>query len=185
MAYTQSAEEYRFGGTPGKKRYQRFYEMVAEGLATQGLDEAAMDAGRRMGWMSNGFASPLSDKSLRKKVNAILARPDTPAGIRLAVETVTGFGAPEMIQKVVDHIQGRVKYEETAVTKDGEVIRYEKTLPPSREMLTKLMDVTTPKAAKQVNIDQRMLIQRIAPQPGAVPPPLRARVLTALPADDA
>lgn len=169
--------------TPLKKRYLPFYAMVAEGLATMDLDEAAMAAGRRMGWMSNQRGLPKSDTALRKKVNAILARPDTPAGIRMAIETVTGFGAPEMIRKVVDWIEGRVEAEQIVRDKDGnEVGREMVKLPPSERMLAKLMDVTLPKAPKQVNVDQRMLIGRIQPQQNSAPPPLRARVLSSTPA---
>lgn len=172
--------EARWEQTPLKKRYVPFYAALAENLATMPLDEAAMDAGRKMGWMAS--RGELGEKALRKKVERLLARPDTPAGIRQAVEAATGFSAPDLMRKLVDHIEGNLTKQEVVVVGKGadaaaEVV--EVKIPPSFPALAKLMDVTLPKAPKQVQVDTRMQIQRIGPPAvGAGPPKLRARVLS-------
>lgn len=152
----------------GKKRYQPFYEMTAANLATLGLEQAALEAGRKMGW-SGWRGIPLTEKAIDKKVRQILKRPDTMEKLGLAYETATGVSAGALMRKAQAWIDGEIEH-------DGE------KLPPSREMLTKVLDVTLPKAPKQVQIDQRMQIQRIgALSNTSGPPALRARVLNPSP----
>jgi hypothetical protein len=151
-----------------KERYVRFVGYFLEELTKgQEVMAAALQAGRRMDWRaSNGY--PLTEKTIARKVEKLISRPDISQAFREATDVATGgdLTLATGLQKMSDWIHGNVEH-------DGE------KLPPSQEMLSKYLALAIPKAPKQVQIDQRVLVAKALVTDE--PPAIKARSLDALP----
>lgn len=174
--WQRKKEAYRWDKTPGKKRYLPFYENVGAFIASgMTADEAAFEAGKKMGWMSSSH-NPLSDDVVRKKALKILQRPDAPAQLGKFFKRAADFDAVDMAQTAVKFIRGEMTHTRTVIDKEGVEHQITDNLPPSEGMLKAVMSAVLPKAPKQVQVDQRMEILRSTTS-GAGPPMIRARPL--------
>ncbi len=157
-----------------RARWARFAEQFAIALQCHSVDESIQVAAKACGWFW-GSGKPLNARQVAKRAKAIMLRPDWVENMRDLFEVAGGFSPVDGVRKVVQHIEGRIEVQRTAVTKDGEIVNYTETLPPSLEALKHYHSMTVPKATKQVQVDTRMLVaHRMVSD---APPVMRARVL--------
>lgn len=160
-----------------RQRDERFIALLLDELAKNpDGDAAALSAGMRMMWRTRA-GTPMKPAQVAKKVERKLQQEDILAGLREHFGQSADFWPQDGASWLVKHIKGEVSYEETAVSKDGEVVRYEKTLPPSLSALNAYHALTLPKPAtkKQVQVDQRVLVAKALVSDE--PPQMRVRTL--------
>lgn len=159
-----------------RERYKTFVKVFLENLGGEGegVETAAATAVQQV------FSSPgggmLSSKAAIKRARHLLKRDDISNECAELFEVATGFTRMDFAQKLIQHIEGVVPVDRKHVTKDGEIISYTETLPPSLDALKVYRDMAIPKPPKQVQVDQRTVTMRISPN--TPPPALRARVLS-------
>lgn len=159
-ARTDAPEDWPELARIGRRRHRRFVAYLLEELAVgDGLDAAGIRAGRRMGWRT-GFKTPMKDKALVHKTRVILENSDVAAAMRELFSETETFHPHHAASWLVRHIKGEVEEEKASVTKDGDVIKYTVKAKPSLAALQAYNALAFPKAAKQVNVDQRVLVAK-------------------------
>lgn len=169
-----SFEEWQAKTGIRKQRYVRFMRYLYEEASRLGDFEAAkLAAGKRMDWRSSG-GYPLSDKVVARKVEQILSRPDINGANREMFAVSAGLYPHDVNRMVAKHILGEIEVTKHIQTKDGVETIVEKA-PPSLDAAKLYYNLAMPKPAKQVNVDQRVLVAKTFVTDE--PPAIRARVL--------
>ncbi len=156
-----------------RKRHQRFVETFLDELGTgKDVQAAAHEAGRRQGWTTR--RGKLSERAIRVKSEALLVRADITDAIREFFGVAAEFYPHDGAQMLVRHIKGEIPVTRKIVTKDG-VDEVTEMLPPSLEALKHYHNLTLRKPAKQVQVDQRVLVAKALVTDE--PPAIKARSL--------
>ena len=136
-----------------------------------------MRCGWTIGNQSGGY--PMNRAAVRKKAEALLRRADVTEGIREHFAVAANFTPVDGAQMLVKHIRGEIEHERTVVTKDG-VEKINEKIPPSLDALKHYHSLALPKPAKQVQVDQRVVVAKALISEQA--PQIRVRELK--PADE-
>jgi hypothetical protein len=156
-----------------RARYQQFVDYFLEELAkAPNPSYAAEVAGMRCGWMyRNGY--PMKRDAVAKKAERLLRRGDVTEAIRNYFSELADFSPVDGARKLVEHIHG-IEHDATVLV-DGSPVTYRAREKPSLDALKHYHALALPKAAKQVNVDQRVVVAKALIS--ETPPPIRVRAL--------
>jgi len=118
----------------------------------------------------------MGDLVIKQKMETFLALPDVKQAMRNVYDEGAEFDLTDAVQLHKKHIEGYT-VEQEQVTKDGEVVAYTQTIPPSWPALKDYLDRTTPKEATRMHVlTARVGAPREVRTDGS-PPPMQARTI--------
>lgn len=136
------------------------------------VDAAALAAGKKQGL--GRARRTRSEKQILHDTKRILERHDVTRAARDYYEVAADFTPVDAARMLVRHINGEIEEERIIQTKDG-VEKVTVKVRPSLDALKHYDTTVLPKAPKQVQVDQRVLVRKdfITDEP----PKIRARAL--------
>jgi hypothetical protein len=143
------SEAERIGGVLFTLRRARWLRGYLAALAEGATGDAAAIRGARLGGV--GGSAKLGDLVVKKKMEAFLALPDVKQAMRAVYEEGAEFDLTDAVALHKKHMEGYT-VEQEQVTKDGEVVAYTQTIPPSWPALKDYLDRTTPKEPARLNV---------------------------------
>jgi len=168
FAKTITTQAETIGGVPFTRRRANWLKGYLQALSEGATGDAAAIRGGRLGGI--GGIKHLSDLAIKKKMEGFLALPDVKQAMRSVYEEGAAFNLTDALAQHVKHIQG-FTVEQQQATKDGEIVTFEQTIPPSWPALKDYLDRTTPKEAHRVNVlTARVGINREVRTDGSAPP---------------
>ena len=171
---TITSQAERIGGvlfTVRRARWLKGYmQAMGEGLA----GDAALVRGGRLGGV--GGSTNLPDLVVKAKMDAFLALPDVKQAMRAVYEEGAEFDLTDALKLHKKHIEGYT-VEQEQVTKDGEVVAYTQTIPPSWPALKDYLDRTTPKEATRMHVLTARVGQPRESRTDGSPPPMSSRAI--------